>query len=549
MGNLTKRPFQGEQFKNLIESLISKHTVGYLDFGVKKGFYFLFIDNLVYLINEKLEIELKYPLSQLEFESIGRISFQLNIGNNLHFRMLPGQKEILEEYINSYSHPFETEKFIKMKQTLLSSHRWTCLDLGILKKTLSNEIFYFLFVDNKGYVFDIEMNFTSFPIYLTFWNSTEDICTFQIKIRNLNSSIQVNTEQKEKILNYKDSLLKYKPSLLEKIDHYKTILLTSDKPKTLLTNFFDQYLKTSFKDGKLFEIYEDDLLAPVFCSAKNIKLEISEDFRDNLESYYQKLLEILFNWNIIKREDIGEYGFLLINRSLKDIALVYYTKEFEDLYSGYFSSTEQMDIDAYINSYYSIDFLTHNDKDTIGFFAYYLFSKNGDFRILSNNSLFEANQILKEKVAEYEKNKELHLFEYSLMNSKKVQKINGYENVSIDEVDMMSGVEFEEFVGYLFKKMGYTVNLTPASGDQGIDLVVVKNGLRIGIQTKCYSNSVSNTAIQEVVAGVVHYKLSKAIVITNNYFTKSAIELAISNEVVLWDRSILKEKILELSSK
>ena len=40
MGNLIKSLFQGEQFKSLIESLISKHTVGYLDFGVKKEFYF-----------------------------------------------------------------------------------------------------------------------------------------------------------------------------------------------------------------------------------------------------------------------------------------------------------------------------------------------------------------------------------------------------------------------------------------------------------------------------------------------------------------------------
>ncbi|OIJ13882.1 hypothetical protein BKP35_08520 [Anaerobacillus arseniciselenatis] len=107
----------------------------------------------------------------------------------------------------------------------------------------------------------------------------------------------------------------------------------------------------------------------------------------------------------------------------------------------------------------------------------------------------------------------------------------------------MSGTEFEEFIYDLFKKMGYSVNLTPSSGDQGIDIVAVKNGLRIGIQTKCYSNSVSNKAIQEVVAGVKHYQLSKAIVITNNFFTKSAIALAQSNDVVLWDRSMLEVKI------
>lgn len=38
----------------------------------------------------------------------------------------------------------------------------------------------------------------------------------------------------------------------------------------------------------------------------------------------------------------------------------------------------------------------------------------------------------------------------------------------------------------------------------------------------------------------------RVIVVTNNYFTSSAIELAQSNDVILWNRDILKEKIKEL---
>lgn len=68
----------------------------------------------------------------------------------------------------------------------------------------------------------------------------------------------------------------------------------------------------------------------------------------------------------------------------------------------------------------------------------------------------------------------------------------------------------------------------------------------LGAQTKCYSNSVGNKAIQEVIAGLGYYKLDKGIVITNNYFTNSAIDLAKSSDVILWVRNILKEKLLEL---
>jgi len=49
-------------------------------------------------------------------------------------------------------------------------------------------------------------------------------------------------------------------------------------------------------------------------------------------------------------------------------------------------------------------------------------------------------------------------------------------------------------------------------------------------------------AIQEAVAGMNHYRLDKAIVITNNFFTTSARQLAQSNSIILWDRAILKEK-------
>jgi HJR/Mrr/RecB family endonuclease len=109
----------------------------------------------------------------------------------------------------------------------------------------------------------------------------------------------------------------------------------------------------------------------------------------------------------------------------------------------------------------------------------------------------------------------------------------------------MNGLEFEKFIAELFNKMGYDSEITKASGDQGIDVIASKNGNKIGIQAKCYSNSVGNSAIQEAVAGKNHYRLDKAIVVTNNVFTESAQQLAQSNSVILWDRNMLKEKIDE----
>lgn len=118
-----------------------------------------------------------------------------------------------------------------------------------------------------------------------------------------------------------------------------------------------------------------------------------------------------------------------------------------------------------------------------------------------------------------------------------------FSRTSIHEVDLMNGFEFENFINDLFNRMGYDTELIKASGDQGIDIIAKKNGKSFGIQEKCYSNVVSNKAVQEVVAGLNYYKLEQGIVITNNKFTKSAEDLAKLNNILLWDRDILKDKI------
>lgn len=93
----------------------------------------------------------------------------------------------------------------------------------------------------------------------------------------------------------------------------------------------------------------------------------------------------------------------------------------------------------------------------------------------------------------------------------------------------LRGVEFEEFVARVFQHLGYKTEDTPTTGDQGVDLIAIQGNRRIAIQIKGYFNSVSNSAIQEVVAGKQLYSCSETCVVTNSRFTKSAIELADAN--------------------
>jgi restriction system protein len=115
---------------------------------------------------------------------------------------------------------------------------------------------------------------------------------------------------------------------------------------------------------------------------------------------------------------------------------------------------------------------------------------------------------------------------------------------TLAQIDEMEGYEFEKCMKYVFEKLGYSVHHTPVSGDQGADLVLTsKNGLRIAVQTKRYSCSVSNKAVQEVVAAKAIYRCTNGMVVTNNYFTASAKELAKANGIELIDRNELKKLI------
>jgi restriction system protein len=118
------------------------------------------------------------------------------------------------------------------------------------------------------------------------------------------------------------------------------------------------------------------------------------------------------------------------------------------------------------------------------------------------------------------------------------------KKTTIFDIDLMTGLEFEQFIAKLFEKKGYTVEVTKASGDQGIDVIAEKGGTKIGIQAKCYSGTVGNSAVPEAVAGKQFYRCDKAMVITNNYFTPSATELAAANDVILWNRDTLNENLV-----
>ena len=116
----------------------------------------------------------------------------------------------------------------------------------------------------------------------------------------------------------------------------------------------------------------------------------------------------------------------------------------------------------------------------------------------------------------------------------------------ISEVDTMTGKVFEMYLEGILKARGYGVRLTSTTGDFGADLILsTDENTTIVVQAKRYSKKVGVRAVQEIVSAKSYYGADECWVITNNYFTSPALELADSNGVILFDRDELVEWMIE----
>jgi HJR/Mrr/RecB family endonuclease len=157
-------------------------------------------------------------------------------------------------------------------------------------------------------------------------------------------------------------------------------------------------------------------------------------------------------------------------------------------------------------------------------------------------------------------------------------KDNANLNLTIEEIDKLgdNGRDFEYYIAKLYRACGHISKTTmdlkdendlpesimnrAGNGEQGADVLVffnepqyvfgsMKDGLII--QCKHYSSTVGNTAVQEVVGAVKMYekhflKKLHPMVITNNYLTGPAIDLAKDNEVSYIDRDSIC-KLIDLA--
>ena len=109
------------------------------------------------------------------------------------------------------------------------------------------------------------------------------------------------------------------------------------------------------------------------------------------------------------------------------------------------------------------------------------------------------------------------------------------------EIDLMEGHEFEQYCANLLEEHGFQeVEVTKGSGDFGVDVLAQREGISYAIQCKRYDGPVGVHAIQEIYAGRDYYDCMVGVVMTNQYFTAPAVEVAQKLKILLWDRDYLE---------
>jgi len=169
------------------------------------------------------------------------------------------------------------------------------------------------------------------------------------------------------------------------------------------------------------------------------------------------------------------------------------------------------------------------------------FASGSDFKPEDISSAFSR---AKEHALEWEKYDRQHAAHQTEQRERYIEKARDnwkryYKLKNLSGLDDLNGIEFEVAIAGLYEYKGYNVEITKASGDFGVDVIAKKGSEILAIQAKRYSGKVGIKAVQEVSAGALYYKATKAIVITNSFFTEQAKELAKRTKTTLINKKRL----------
>ena len=146
-------------------------------------------------------------------------------------------------------------------------------------------------------------------------------------------------------------------------------------------------------------------------------------------------------------------------------------------------------------------------------------------------------------------NKSLRKEFNKIKNCKEKEKY--FENIStIDHLRKMDPFEFEYYVANIFKKMGYKTEVTQGASDNGIDIILKKDGKISAVQVKRYSenNNIGEPVIRDFFGSFSSRNIPNGFFVTTSFFTKAAKEWSKDQPIELIDANGLIDMLNKTKS-
>jgi Holliday junction DNA helicase RuvB len=113
----------------------------------------------------------------------------------------------------------------------------------------------------------------------------------------------------------------------------------------------------------------------------------------------------------------------------------------------------------------------------------------------------------------------------------------------------MTAVAFKEFTVSLFREMGYTVEITPGTSDNGIDLLLRKNNQLIAVQCKRWNTPIREPIVRDFYSALMSSGAQSGYVVTTSTFTSHAYSFAQGKPIQLVDLEALIDLATRRGSK
>lgn len=237
----------------------------------------------------------------------------------------------------------------------------------------------------------------------------------------------------------------------------------------------------------------------------------------------------------IDREIMGTDELLLLT---KDALLVLSKDRTQYLLEIPYGSIKEVKYDTGFFGSKSVK-ITYNDKD---------FKDDSDFVVWVDN---KDGQMSDKEVKRYSESLVEHLsrmMKESSVTTAPMRK-RAKEHYLITEKDLQNNFrrfeayEFEVLIAKLFNAKGYQVEVTPKSGDVGVDVLAKAGHDVVAIQVKHWRAPVGGPDVLKTLGGMVTSEANHAIVITTSHFTNQAYEIQKRGAAVdLWDGERVKEE-------